>query len=85
MLGEVPPGEISLHKCSQCDKSFKRERALRKHTHLKHTSPTRRSETKTAEDTEGQETSDKIPSKPRNTRISTISCSTDFQTQFCTF
>ena len=57
MIGEVPPGEISLHKCSQCNKSFKRERALRKHTNLKHTNAG--SKTETGKDFEGQGTSEK--------------------------
>ena len=70
MLGEVPPGEI--HKCSQCDRSFKQERALRIHKYLMHANPRRRSKTNTAKVSEGQGTSEKISSKPRNTRIITF-------------
>ena len=99
MLGDVPEGEISLHQCSLCDKSFKQERALRIHRHMTHTNPRRanmthtiptttllthtkrkrRRKTSSAKDTEGQEASEKITSKPRNTRIITFSHSTDLQ------
>ena len=59
-------GEIFLHKCSQCDKRFKRERGLRKHLRLAHSSPGSGSQTNTAKDSEGQETSEEISSKLRN-------------------
>ena len=101
MLGEVPEGEISLHQCSQCDRSFKQERALRIHRnvvhtnprwkHMKHTNPSstqltltkrkKRRKTKAAMDSGGQETSEEITSKPRNTRIITQH---GLRKQFCT-